>query len=204
MLTDIQIEYLCKTMDIPLEAICFKDEMPRPLKYNRSYFINLEDAVDEEGKENTGSHWCCLQVNKYPNGKIEPFYFDPYGMPPPEEINKYVKDHTGQILPYNKRDIQSLLNNACGYYCCALLHYVNVFSHRSRDFYMDIECFLEMFDDLNVSTDFKKNEYILKQFFQSKDPRLRKEINLDTIMSEDYEGGVDMGAIPVDIKINKK
>jgi hypothetical protein len=200
MLTDTQIETLCKKMDIPLEAIVFKDEMPYPLKYNRSYFVNLENSKDKDGVDNQGSHWCCLQVNKYKNGNIEPFWFDPYGMPAPEEISKYVKDQTGQVLPYNKRDIQSLLNNACGYYCCALLHYVNAFSHRSRDFYEDINCFLEMFDDLNVSTDFKKNEYILKHFFQSKDPKLRKVIDIDTIDGDDVGGGIDMMKIPVDFK----
>jgi hypothetical protein len=48
---------------------------------------------------------------------------------------------------------------------------------------------MEMFDDLNKSIDFKKNEYILKHFFRSEDPSLRKEI--DVITSEDEKGGID-------------
>ena len=46
-----------------------------------------------------------------------------------------------------------------------------------------------MFDDLNKSVDFKKNEYILKHFFRSEDPSLRKEI--DVITSQDEKGGID-------------
>jgi hypothetical protein len=62
-----------------------------------------------------------------------------------------------------------------------------------------------MFDDLNVSVDFKKNEYILKHFFRSEDPSLRKEIDVikstESITGEDEKGGIDMMKIPCDIKM---
>jgi hypothetical protein len=38
----------------------------------------------ENGEENDGTHWTCMQVNKYPSGQIEPIFFDPYGAPPSE------------------------------------------------------------------------------------------------------------------------
>jgi len=130
-----------------------------------------------------------LQVNKYRSGLIEPIFFDPYGQPPSEAIKKIVKDNTGKSLPYTEKDIQSLMNSACGYYCCALLHYINTFEHRSKDLYQDVGDFLYSFDDLNTSCNFKKNEYILKQFFRSKDPAKRRVIEViaptDRISSED-------------------
>ena len=47
-----------------------------------------------------------------------------------------------------------------------------------------------MFDDLNSSVDFKKNEYVLKHFFQSNDPANRIPISLkDTIV---HKGGKDI------------
>ena len=205
MLTDTQLEFMSDRMGIPLakEGVVFKNELPKKLEYNKSYFINLENSVDENG-QNQGTHWTCLQVNKYKDGKIQPFYFDPYGMPPPENIKKVVMENTGQKLPFNTKDIQSLMNNACGYYCSALLHYVNKWSGRTGDLYLDAEHFLDMFDDLNKSVDFKKNEYILKHFFQSSDPKLRKVIEIDDIVNGD-SGGLDgMGMrIPADIKIMK-
>jgi hypothetical protein len=204
MLTDTQLTELSEKMGIPLEAVLFKDEMPPKIKYNKSYIINIEDSVNGEGVRNDGTHWTCLQVNKYSNGKIEPFYFDAYGMPPPENIKKVVMNTCGQKLPFNTKDIQSLMNNACGFYCVALLHYINECPTRIGDLYEDAEHFLGMFDDLNKSVDFKKNEYILKHFFVPKDPSLRKTIEIDTqparIVAEDSGAGIDMMQIGVDVK----
>ena len=201
MLTDVQITDLAKRMSIPLEGVYFKDELPRKLKYNVSYVINLENSVDDEGKENDGSHWTCLQVQQYPDGKIEPMYFDPFGAPPSESIKKFVKDTCAKELPYNTKDIQSLMNNACGYYCLAYLHFINASQYRSRDLYTDAEQFLDMFDDLNTSVDWKKNEYILKHFFRSSDPTLRKVVEIDDITSQDEGKGINMAAIPCNINV---
>ena len=202
MLDDTQLKSLCGKMGVPLEFVGFKDELPKKLKYNRSYIINLDNSIDDEGEDNEGTHWTCLQVNQYPNGKIEPIFFDPYGVEPSQAIVKFVKDNCGKYLPYNKRDIQSLMNNACGWYCCAYLHFINASQYRCKDLYEDTETFLNMFDDLNHSTDFKKNEYILKHFFRSNDPKLRKEIDVISptshIMGEDEKGSI---RIPVDMKM---
>lgn len=204
MLTDTQLTELSEKMGIPLEAILFKDEMPSKIKYNRSYIINIEDSEDGQGIRNDGTHWTCMQVNKYSNGKIEPIYMDSYGMPPPESIKKAVMDTCGQKLPFNTKDIQSLMNNACGFYCVAFLHYINEAPTRSKDLYTDVEGFLDMFDDLNKSVDFKKNEYILKHFFVPKDPALRKAIEIDAeparIIQEDSGAGLDMMQIGVEVK----
>ena len=210
MLSDDQLMQLSKKMNFSLEGVFFKDELPRKLKYNTSYIINLDNSVDEEGNDNEGTHWTCLQINKYPNGRIEPIFFDPYGAQPSENIKKCVRDTCAKYLPYTKKDVQSLMNNACGWYCCAFLHFINTFEGRSRDLYLDVEAFLELFDDLNESIDWKKNEYILKMFFQSKDPKLRKEIDVigDTnkIMESDHKDkyGGDLMKIPIDINMMNK
>ena len=205
MLTDNQLVELSHKMNFPLDGVYFKDELPKKLKYNTGYIINLENSEDEEGNQNEGSHWTCLQVNKYPNGKIEPFFFDPYGQPPSEAIKEFIKENTGKNLPYNTKDVQSLMNNACGWFCSAFLHFVNTWDNRTKDFYYDVENFLDLFDDLNTSIDWKKNEWVLKQFFQSKDPSKRKEIdvisNTNNIMGDDTGKGIDMMRIPVDINM---
>jgi len=193
-------------MSIPLEDVVFKDELETPLEYNKAYIINIEDSVDENGNQNDGTHWTYLQCNKYPNGKIESIYFDPYGAPPPENIKRVVKETTKQNgLPYTEVDIQSLMNNACGYYCLALGHFINSSKYRSNDLYTDVHDFLSLFDDLNKSVDFKKNEYVLKHFFRSSDPSMRREIEviapIDKITNEDEKGGIDAFKIPVGINI---
>jgi hypothetical protein len=206
MLSDKQLEELSVKMKIPLEDIIWKDETPSKFEFNKSYIVNLEDEYKEDGTLNSGSHWTCLQVNKYPNGTIQGMYFDPFGIPPPTEILDTYKRTTGnKHMPYNTKDIQSLMSNACGWYCSAYLHFINNFSHRTKDLHNDTEHFLEFFDDLNKSIDFKKNEFMLKQFFQPKDPKLRKEISIisnpDSIEDGDNDTRVDMMAIPINTTI---
>ena len=208
-LTDTQISDLCQKMRIPLGGIFFKDELPKKMEANRSYFINIQDSVDEKGNENDGTHWCFTQICEYPNGDKEPIYFDPYGQPPPENVKKVVKNSTNKSgLPHTEKDVQSLMNNACGFYCLALAHYLNASQYRSNHFYNDVNDFMDMFDDLNTSIDFKKNEFILKHFFRSEDPLLRKEIEIvkpiDSISSEDEKGGHDAFKMGVDIKMMPK
>lgn len=207
-LSDTQVFELAKKMSVPLADVCFKNELEVPLKFNSCYIINIEDSHDDEGNPNEGTHWVFLQVNKYPNNKTESFYFDSYGQPPPEIVKKVVKETTKKEgLPYSKIDVQSLMNNACGFYCLAMGHYLNASNFRTKNLYDDALTFLSMFDDLNESIDFKKNEYILKHFFRSSDPSLRKEIDVikpvDSIVSEDTKGGIDGFKLPVDIKIMK-
>ena len=177
-------------MRIPLGGILFKDELHAPLEYNKAYIVNLQDSTDDDGNDNDGTHWTFLQLVKYPNGKIEKIFFDPYGAPPSTNIKKAVEETTKtKGLPYTEKDIQSLMNNACGWYCLALGHFVNASNFRSGSLYDDVACFMDMFEDLNKSIDFKKNEYILKHFFRSEDPTLRKSI--EVITSEDEKGGID-------------
>ena len=93
MLSDSQIEELCSRMNIPLapNGIKFKSEFKaKGLEYNKSYFVNLEDEYDEKGHLNSGSHWTCFQIVKYPNGEVAPIYFDPFGIGPPEDVKEQV------------------------------------------------------------------------------------------------------------------
>ena len=162
-LSNIQVEALAKKMNIPLEIVCFKSELEEEdFKYNRSYIINLQDEFDSDGRRNSGSHYVCFQVNKYPNGKVEPLYFDSYGVPPPDEVPKFCGI---KYIPYNIKDIQSMMNEACGWYCLALLHYINAYHGRTQSLYEDCENFTDLFHDLNKEKDWKFNEFVLKQFF---------------------------------------
>ena len=178
MLTDEQINILASKMNLDIEPIIFKSEINN-IKPNKNYIINLEDQYDEDGNLNSGSHWVCLVTKKNKDGKTNALFFDSFGISPAENIKQQVKNDIGiKHLPYNTKNIQSIMANACGFYCLAYLFYVNNYEHRPRDLYQDTEDFLEHFLDLNESEDFKQNEYVLKLFFQPKDKALRKEIDV--------------------------
>lgn len=187
-LSDKEIWDLAKRMDIPLVFCDFKDNLAtEKLQYNKSYIINMEDQYNAQGLLNDGSHYTCFQVNKYPNGKIERVYFDSFGVAPPEIVTEFMG---GGHIPYNKKDIQSLMNSACGYYCLAFLYWINN-NHQNRTGHLSTDCcnFIDMFEDLNHSMEWKKNEYILKHFFRSADPSLRKPISVEEVKHiGDYEG----------------
>jgi hypothetical protein len=150
MLSDDQIIELCNRMNIPLadkKGIIFKSEIKaKDLQYNKSYFINLDDEYDEKGKLNSGSHWTCFQIVKYPTGEIDPIYFDPFGIGAPEIIKESIMAFCKKKLPHTTKDIQSMLANACGWYCCAFLHFINNYPRRTGDVYDDTEIFLDYFD----------------------------------------------------------
>ena len=65
--------------------------------------------------------------------------------------------------------------------------------------YQDVSTFLDLFDDLNESVDWKKNEYILKHFFQSSDPKRRRpievDINPENITRNDVGHGPDIAKV---------
>ncbi len=200
-LTDTQITDLCKRMNVPLGDICFKNELPEVLEFNKGYFINLQDSIDQDGQASPGTHWTFVECVKYPNDSKDAIYFDPYGVEAPENVKRVVKNTIGrQGLPCTKKDIQSLMNNACGYYCLAFAHYINSSIYRTSKLFNDVETFLSLFEDLNHSTDFKKNEYILKMFFRSEAPELRKEID---VLADDTPGEIDGFKLPVDVKVLK-
>ena len=126
-------------------------------------------------------------------------------------VKTIVEKQCKQKCPYTTKDIQSLMNNACGFYCLAMAHFICSSKYRTNDLYRDIDDFMDMFDDLNHSIDWKKNEYILKHFFLSEDPNKRKPVDVlsqdhsfyDKILDEDEKGGVDLMKLPVDVKYNK-
>ena len=210
MLTDIQVKDLAQRMSIPLADVNFKDELPKKLLVNKVYIINIQDSENDDGDQNSGTHWTLAYIRETPNGKLQPIYFDPYGCPPPEIVKTIIEKQTKMKCPYTTKDIQSLMNNACGFYCLALGHFICASKYRSNDLYRDVDEFMEMFDDLNHSIDWKKNEYILHHFFQAEDPSKRRPIDnlsqdhsfYDKILEDDEKGGKDLMRLPVDVKIN--
>jgi len=203
MLTDRDLRILAPKMGVPLEFIGFKDDLPKRMKANKAYIINLENEENLDGENNEGSHWTCFYVCEYPNSKAEAIYFDPFGFPPPEIVKKVVKDTFGISLPHTKTDIQSLMSNACGWYCMAFLHFITANPLRSKYLYDDVATFMSMFLDLNEKVDWKRNEWMLKQFFLPKDPALRKPV--DVFPEQKYEPTTnDDRATPIGIDVEVK
>lgn len=169
MLNNHQLTDLAQRMRIPLEGVFFKSQLKdMKLQFNKSYIINLEDEYGSDGEENLGSHYTTFQYNKYPDGEHKVVYFDSFGVDAPIEVLEFCKV---KAIPHNTKDIQSLMNEACGWFCLAFLHFINSWEGRSKDLYEDCEHFTSLFHDLNVEKDHKFNEWVLKMFFKSPDDK---------------------------------
>ena len=93
------------------------------------------------------------------------------------------------------------MSDCCGYFVLAYLHFINAFYNRTGNIFTDSALYLDLFEDLDVSADWLKNEYILKLFFQEKgNPNLAKlgrEFQANSITKND-----DGVTIPIeDVKL---
>lgn len=173
VLSDKQLHILAKRMHFPIAGCYWKDELqPADLKQGTNYIINLESEFDDDGNPNSGSHWTCLVITKR-SGAVFPMYFDSFGLPPPQHLVDIVQKRFKKRVNWTEKNIQSMVTGVCGYYVAAYLHFISAFPQRTGDILTDSALFLEMFNDLNEVSDYRKNEWMLRLFFQSGDGKLR-------------------------------
>lgn len=149
MLSNFDIEKLCKFYRLNLIAICMKDELPTTVK-DGCYVINMQSS-----HQGNGTHWVGLYVFK-----SNAFYFDSFGALPPNEVLSFVKRRKGCHLFYSNWITQDLKSQACGWYCIAFLIYLH--ENRNKDLKQVFNDFVNNFQD-----DTAKNDEILKSFFSS-------------------------------------
>lgn len=141
----LQLEEYANKLQLPLIEVLSKDELVgRPRA--GAYIINLEDS------DKGGSHWVLLMV--FPNKEC--IYFDPFGVPPPENVKAFIKNP----IAMSNRDIQDMNATTCGYWCLACCHYMTF--HKKRPVYERFDDFLNMFKE-----DTKKNDRLLLGYLKS-------------------------------------
>jgi hypothetical protein len=117
----------------------------------KSSIVNLQDDVDIEGNDLTGTHWVAVFLN----GK-EACYFDPIGIAPPSEVQLYL--YKRRPYPYSSQQVQDEKGGHCGRYCLAFLWFMYN-NHKVKPVGKRLEKFLQMF-----STDVKDNADLIKQY----------------------------------------
>ena len=138
-LTNFDIMRIIQSQGVDdFNGVYMKDQLPDKLERG-SYIVNLQSS-----KEGGGTHWVCLYYT--PNFS---YYYDSFGFVPPLEIQN-------KIIPYiyNDMEIQDIDSTACGFYCVALVLFLNKKMNIERGF---IE-FINLF-----GKDTERNEAILHQ-----------------------------------------
>lgn len=150
ILSNVDIEDLCKRFKLKLNACVSKDALRFFPIENGGYVINLDNMG------NPGSHWTSLYVRD-----DIAIYMDPFGVKYPKEIENYCK---GYNLIYNETQIQDIKQECCGYYCIAFLHYMmhNVNKTKNHDYFLNR--FVSLFNNLT----FGSNDNVLQNYFRTK------------------------------------
>ena len=147
ILSNIDILNLANRLNLPLVGVNLKDQLPKR-KIKGLIVVNLGDA------STGGSHWTCFSTKDK-----NVFYYDSFGMPPPQEVDEYIKATTGKKrYTINKIQTQSLNGTYCGWFAIACL-YCMMHTKGSVAKRMDA------FNDWLNSEDLNDNYYKLLNFF---------------------------------------
>ena len=106
-LTNFEIIDAVEKLRIPrFRGVFVRDNLPYNPKKNECGILNLDDTSGE------GTHWVAWYRK---NGKN--FYFDSYGIQPPNELINYLKNS----IFYNTEQIQPKGEVFCGHLCLYVL-----------------------------------------------------------------------------------
>jgi len=165
MLTNFDIERICKKLDLPIVGVYSKNELYNIPRRVGSYYINLMDDDKVDGEGNNGSHWVFAKIycdeDREDNSDEEEghklcnaLYFDSFGFGMPKAVSDFLKPF--KPVYCNNREIQNINSSECGWYCI-VCDWVLETKQSSKTYLEDYEKFLNMWND-----DVKKNLKILK------------------------------------------
>jgi len=115
-LSNTDILKILKNYGIEINGIFSKDLLPNTLEEGW-YIVNLQNH-----NKGNGTHWvcCCKQPLE------ESIYFDSFGFDSPEDLSIDLNPYE-----FNKREIQNIDSSACGYFCIALIKYLEANKEKS-------------------------------------------------------------------------
>lgn len=167
MISNFDIERICRKLDLPLIGVFSKDKLPSERKIG-SYYVNLQDSNDGDG-----THWVMFKIysdderdeeniTTTKDGervyRVGAIYFDPFGVDMPREVNHFLAPF--KPIPYNSRQIQGIRQTECGWYCIACDYSLEHKQH-SDTYLEDFQKFISFWSD-KPSTNLK----MLKTLFR--------------------------------------
>jgi hypothetical protein len=154
-LSNYQIEEFCRQLHLPLVGVFSKDLLPNKRSIG-SYYVNMENSVDKDGKALVGSHWLFVRI--FSNKSA--IYFDSYGVDMPEEVREFLLPFNP--IPFNNRDIQSMKSEHCGYYCLACDVFFSYDQNKTLSILDNYDHFLSMWSSKPDANDSILFEYLQK------------------------------------------
>jgi hypothetical protein len=153
-LTNIDLTNIAKKMKINLIAVVSKDELHKIPHKIGGYIINLQNNHDGQG-----THWVSFLIYQNNDHTYRCLYYDSYGMPPPLEVEQYIKKLNDFKIAYNTRQIQKINTTECGFYALSWLYNLQ-YKRRSNNIVEDYSNYMSKFSP-NLNNELK----ILKASF---------------------------------------
>jgi len=117
LLSNIDLQYYCKILKIPLVNILYKDLFKNIIPKEGCYIINLQSS-----DIGNGSHWTALYLTK--NVAV---YYDSFGLSLPRPILRFVRRLNINIkIIYSVDQIQEINSIFCGWFCLYFLWFFSV------------------------------------------------------------------------------
>ena len=122
-----------------------RDTLPMVIRKHEASIVNLDSDKGE------GTHWTLIYNN--PNDAKNVYYFDSFGVAPPEEVAKYMRTSHKEII-YNSSQLQNIMSTMCGYFAIIAAKMLS----NGSSFYNVIYIFSQV--------DRNKNDEFLRKFFK--------------------------------------
>jgi len=161
MLSNFDIERICRKLELPIIGVFSKDKIPKE-RVVGSYYINLQDADDGDG-----THWVMFKIYDNDNREdttnkkkesIGALYFDSFGLDMPKEVAEFLKPF--KPIPYSNRQIQGIRQDECGWYCIAC-DYALEYKQDGATYLGDFHKFIALWSD-SASTNLKYLKSLFK------------------------------------------
>jgi hypothetical protein len=143
VLTNLEIKKICWALDIKLNGVYMKDQITKRNLKDGNYVFNLQNH--NQG----GSHWVAFVKS----GK-EVFYSDSFGEDVPQNELDLFKLQNDKIH-MNKREIQDVSSNACGWFAIGFLLFMNRGKGKLKSRFNK---YIKQFTQINL----KENDKIIK------------------------------------------
>jgi hypothetical protein len=150
-ISNIKLQQICSKHKIPLNGIFMKDQLDEIEPQTGNYIINLQSST-----QGSGTHWLNLILHE-----SAIYYQDSFGVIYPVEVMKFIhrfkKEYDHDIkVGHNRRQIQDLKSDRCGWFCLGLLYFVK---QSNENLFDSCNAYINMFSD-----DLKLNDQILMKY----------------------------------------
>jgi hypothetical protein len=150
-LTNSDLYSICIKLELKLNGIYMKDEIPSDLKEG-NYIINLENS------NQSGSHWTCFIKDKN-----NVYYYDSFAVVPLQNAYDIFLKNVDNIYYIDKHD-QNLDATSCGWWCISFLYFINTTKGPILDRMKKIDKKFNNKNRIDNEIDLKK--YIDKIYFK--------------------------------------